>query len=163
MRLLGPQSSVREGNALMHTIHFEIYFWTELQPVTGAVDSHHSLKCARFSLYSSYLGSVFVSFWYQGDGGVIEWLWGWSLLFSLLEEFEGLPWWSSGWDSELSMQGAQIQSLVRELDTTKSWHATAKRSCMLQLEILPAAARDPACCNEDGRSRAPHLRPGTAK
>ena len=58
MRLLGPQSSVREGNALMHTIHFEIYVWTELQPVTGAVDSCHSWMFACFSLYSS-LGSVF--------------------------------------------------------------------------------------------------------
>ena len=32
--------------------------------------------------------SDFVWFWYQGDGGFIEWLWECSLLFSLLEEFE---------------------------------------------------------------------------
>ena len=34
---------------------------------------------------------------------------------------EGLPWWSSGQDSALPMQGTWVQSLVREL-----------RSCMLQ-------------------------------
>ena len=27
----------------------------------------------------------------------------------------GLPWWSSGWDSELPLQGVRVQSLVREL------------------------------------------------
>ena len=96
MRLLEPQSSVREGNALMHTIHFEIYFWIELQTVTGAVDSHQSPALARFSRYFSSLDSVFVWFWYRGEGGFIEWLWEWSLLLSLLEEFGGLPWWFSG-------------------------------------------------------------------
>ena len=29
-----------------------------------------------------------------------------------------LPWWSSGWHSELPMQGPQVQSLVRELYPT---------------------------------------------
>ena len=33
-------------------------------------------------------GGVFVWFWYQGDGGLIECLWECSLLFSLLEELE---------------------------------------------------------------------------
>ena len=28
----------------------------------------------------------------------------------------GLPWWSSGWDSMLLMQGALVLSLVEELD-----------------------------------------------
>ena len=28
---------------------------------------------------------------------------------------EGLPWWSSDWDSALPMQGRQVQSLVGEL------------------------------------------------
>ena len=28
----------------------------------------------------------------------------------------GFPWWSTGSDSMLPMQGAQVQSLVRELD-----------------------------------------------
>ena len=32
------------------------------------------------------------------------------------EETEGLPWWFRGKDSSLPMQGAQVQSLVRELD-----------------------------------------------
>ena len=32
--------------------------------------------------------------------------------------FWGLPRWSSGYDSALPMQGAQVQSLVRELDST---------------------------------------------
>ena len=31
---------------------------------------------------------------------------------------ERLPWSSSGWDSELPVQGSQVQSLVRELDPT---------------------------------------------
>ena len=30
----------------------------------------------------------FVWFWYQGDGGFIEWLWEYSLFFDLLEEFK---------------------------------------------------------------------------
>ena len=30
----------------------------------------------------------------------------------------GLPWWSSGWDSVLPVQGSWVQSLVRELDPT---------------------------------------------
>ena len=30
----------------------------------------------------------------------------------------GPPWWSSGWDSTFPTQGAQVQSLVRELDPT---------------------------------------------
>ena len=29
---------------------------------------------------------------------------------------KGLPWWSSGWDSMLPVQGTQVQSLVTELD-----------------------------------------------
>ena len=54
--------------------------------------------CREFlCLYSSkilacnflfFFCSVFVWFWYQNDGGFIEWLWDCSLLFSLLEEFE---------------------------------------------------------------------------
>ena len=32
------------------------------------------------------------------------------------EETEGLPWWFSGEDSLLLMQGARVRSLVRELD-----------------------------------------------
>ena len=31
---------------------------------------------------------------------------------------EGLPWWSSGYDSVLTVQGAQVQSLLREVDPT---------------------------------------------
>ena len=34
----------------------------------------------------------------------------------LTSENEGLPWWSSGQDSKLPVQGAQVWSLVRELD-----------------------------------------------
>ena len=36
-----------------------------------------------------------------------------------------LPWWSSGYDSMLPMQGTQVQSLVRELDP----HAATKTQC----------------------------------
>ena len=40
----------------------------------------------------------------------------------------GLPWWSSGWDSMLPMQGAQVQSLVEELDSAhcNCFHAKMK-------------------------------------
>ena len=31
---------------------------------------------------------------------------------------EGIPWWSTGWDSVLPMQGTWVQSLVRELGPT---------------------------------------------
>ena len=31
---------------------------------------------------------------------------------------KGLPWWNSGQDSELPVQGAWVQSLVRKLDPT---------------------------------------------
>ena len=55
---------------------------------------------------------------------------------SVSEDVEGLPWWSSEWDSALPMQGARVPSLVGELDPT----------CMPQLRV-----------------RMPQLRPGTAK
>ena len=35
------------------------------------------------------------------------------------ESLEGLPWWSSGYDSMFPMQGAQIWSLIKELDLTR--------------------------------------------
>ena len=48
----------------------------------------------------------------------------------------GLPWWSSGWDSELPMQGAWVRSLVRELDPTcRNWGSRTwqRRSCVPHL------------------------------
>ena len=41
----------------------------------------------------------------------------WGGFKSLLAE---IPWWSSGWDSTLPLQEAQVQSLVRELGPCKS-------------------------------------------
>ena len=38
--------------------------------------------------------------------------------FKFKKFFVGLPWWSSGWDSLLPVQGARVRSLVRELDPT---------------------------------------------
>ena len=35
-----------------------------------------------------FFGCVFVWFWYQGDGGIIGWLWECSFLFNLLEDFK---------------------------------------------------------------------------
>ena len=35
------------------------------------------------------------------------------------EQFEGLLWWASSWDSMLPMQGTQVPSLVREQNTTR--------------------------------------------
>ena len=40
------------------------------------------------SISSKILACIFVWFWYQGDGGFIEWYWGCSLPSILLEEFE---------------------------------------------------------------------------
>ena len=39
---------------------------------------------------------------------------------------EGLPWWSSGWDSELPLQGAQVRSLIRGLESY-IWCGTTKK------------------------------------
>ena len=39
-------------------------------------------------------------------------------LFSIIRLLQGLPWWSSGWDSALEQQGAPVQFLVGELDPT---------------------------------------------
>ena len=52
---------------------------------------------------------------------------------------KGLPWWSSGWDFSLPMQGAQARSLVGELET----------ACMPQLRSPHAATKDPTGHNED--------------
>ena len=46
-----------------------------------------------------------------------------------VNKVQGLPWWSSGQDFMLPMQGDQVQLLVRELDphvTYKSLHASTK-------------------------------------
>ena len=53
-------------------------------------------------------------------------------------KYQGLPWWSSGCDSALSMQGAQVWSLVRELDPTccsNSSNPTSKRLRVLPLRV----------------------------
>ena len=56
----------------------------------------------------------------------------------------GLPWWPRGWDSVLPIQGAQVQSLVGELDPTcHNW-----RTSMLQWKW---------------KSHMPQVRSGTAK
>ena len=38
----------------------------------------------------------------------------------------GIPWWSSGWDSALPLQGPGVRSLVRELRSHKL-HGAAKK------------------------------------
>ena len=43
----------------------------------------------------------------------------------------GIPWWSSGWDSVLSMSGAWVPSLVREPDPT----CHNRGSCMPQWRL----------------------------
>ena len=48
----------------------------------------------------------------------------------------GLPSWRSGKDSVLPMQGAQVRSLVRELDPTRML-----RVCMPQLRSPRAATK----------------------
>ena len=57
--------------------------------------------------------------------------------FYLQNGNSGLPWWSSGWDSALPVQGTWDRCLVKELD--------------------------PTCRKEYGRSLVLQLRPGAAK
>jgi len=59
---------------LYHQNHFVENFWIYI---------YQSYWPVTFSFVS-----VFVWFWYKGDGGFIEWLWKYSLLFSLVVEFE---------------------------------------------------------------------------
>ena len=47
---------------------------------------------------------IYCFFWIQDKLFIKKWL--------------GLPWWSSGWDFTLPVQGAWVRSLVRELDPT---------------------------------------------
>ena len=55
--------------------------------------------------------------------------------FLIKLNIQGLPWWRSGQDSMLPVQGARVQSLVRELDPM----------CMQQLRISHATTKEPAC------------------
>ena len=59
-----------------------------------------------------------------------------------------LPWWPSGQDSVLQMEGALVLSLVRELDLT----CCNLRVLMPELKIPCATTKDPACHNEDQKS-----------
>jgi len=43
------------------------------------------------------------------------------------EKFWGIPWWSSGWDSELSMPRVWVQSLVEDLRFSKLLSETNKK------------------------------------
>ena len=60
--------------------------------------------------------------------------WSWILKFKRFNRHQsGLPWWSSGQDSTLPMQGSQVLSLVRELEPTGS-HMPQLRVLMSQLK-----------------------------
>ena len=60
--------------------------------------------------------------------------WSWILKFKRFKRHQsGLPWWSSGQDSMLPVQGSQVLSLVRELDPTRS-HVPQLRVLMSQLK-----------------------------
>ena len=50
-----------------------------------------------------------------GDGLVIHPLAHWFLLYHSKMTHQGLPWWSSGQNSTLAIQGLGMQSLVGEL------------------------------------------------
>ena len=52
---------------------------------------------------------------------------------------QGLPWWHSDQDPTLPMQGAQVQSMVRELDPTSMLQL---RVCMPQLRSTRAATKE---------------------
>ena len=47
----------------------------------------------------------------------------------------GLPWWFSGLDSVLPMQGAQVQSLVRELRSHMAQLRVCMRACLGTLSL----------------------------
>ena len=82
--------------------------------------------------------------------------WGCTMAFYLhyIHRLQGLPWWPSVWDSELPMQGTQVQSLVRELDPT---------CCMVQpkyifkkllkIIIISSRALDNVVCIQKPESR----------
>ena len=57
---------------------------------------------------------------------------------------QGLPWWRSGWDSVLPMQGAGVQSLISELDPICMPQLRVR---MPQLRSLCAATKEPVNCN----------------
>ena len=53
----------------------------------------------------------------------------------------GLPWWSMGWDSVLSLLRVQVQSLVRELRSCKL-HSVAKRKKAQPFGNLPVGGKN---------------------
>ena len=69
---------------------------------------------------------------------------------------QGLPWWSSGWDSVLPMQGAWVRSLVRELRSTcpSQDPAQPKRKTENEQPKLPLtpSPNPPATCPYKGSS-----------
>ena len=66
--------------------------------------------------------------------------------------WEGPPWWSRDEDYELPIPGAQVQSLVGELDPTccngKILHAATERSCMLQQRWKISCAATKTWCSQ---------------
>ena len=61
-------------------------------------------------------------------------------------KIEGFPWWSRGKEpTHLAMQGAWIQSLVREL---RSNMLLSNQASTRQLLSLSTITRESVCCNE---------------
>ena len=63
-----------------------------------------------------------------------------------------LPWWSSGWDSIFSLQGAQVQLLVKELRSRKPRGSVIKKKMSLLFPLVQGYARwlQPGCCPMSG-------------
>ena len=51
----------------------------------------------------------------------------------------GIPWLSSGWDSVLPLQGAQVQSLVGELRSCKPCRAAIKKKENYDVSLIKQA------------------------
>ena len=81
---------------------------------------------ASFHVFISYLYVFYIFIIFQ-------------ILFSyiLLQDTEGISWWSNGQDSVLSLPMAQVQSLVRELRSHKLWGII--KSKKQALSIVPCA------------------------
>ena len=88
---------------------------------------------ASFHVFISYLYVFYIFIIFQ-------------ILFSyiLLQDTEGISWWSNGQDSVLSLPMAQVQSLVRELRSHKLWGIIKSKKQGIEYSSLCYTVRP--CC-----------------
>ena len=65
------------------------------------------------------LPSIFSSIRVFSKESALRIRWPWEIHRCIKANVRGVPWWSSGWDSALSLPGAWVQSLVEELRSCK--------------------------------------------